>query len=84
MNINGEKVIVPYSHWNTKIKEEHLRDFTSDGCHEFLIAGRSWFWLGGGPVLIGLEYVLNVGKTLLDTGPRYIYGKRNTYRDRPL
>lgn len=59
-------------------------DYTSDGCHEFLIAGRSWFWLGGGNALEPLEYVLNVGKSLLQSGPRFIHGMRNTYRDRPL
>jgi pyruvate-formate lyase len=31
-----------------------------------------------------LEYVLNEGKNLLDSGSRFINGKRNTYRERPL
>lgn len=52
--VDGQIVNVPYDHWKTTISEAHLRDFTSDGCHEFLIAGRSWFWLGGGCALSGL------------------------------
>lgn len=31
--VDGKEVVVPYSHWSTKIKEEHLIDYTSDGCH---------------------------------------------------
>lgn len=63
--IGGQVGNVPYSHWSTKIKPEHLVDFTSDGCHEFLIVGRSWFWLGGICTLKPLELVINIGKTLL-------------------
>jgi hypothetical protein len=82
--IDGVKKEVPYSHWKTTIDEKHLYDFTSDGCHEFLIQGRSWFWLGGGCALEGLEFLINVGKNLLFSGPRYIHGQRLSYRDRPL
>lgn len=50
-----------------------------------LFAGRCWFSLGiGRCTLEPLEYVLNEGKSLLDSGSRFIGGKRNTYRERPL
>ena len=74
--INGEVVDVPYENWDPEIKGEDIYNFGSDGCHEFLPIGKSWFWLGGGNALQPLEYVLNVGKSLLFSGPRFIHGKR--------
>ena len=75
---------MPYSYWNPLIKVEDRFDYGSDGCHEFLPIGKSWFWLGGGDVLKPLEYVINEGKNLLLSGPRYIHGARETYRWRKL
>lgn len=75
---------VPYENWNPQVQPEHAYDFGSDGCHEFLPIGRSWFWLGGGCALQPLEYVLNVGKSLLLCGPRFIHGKREHYKWRDL
>ena len=38
--------------------------------------------LGGCCVLEPLEYVINVGKSLLEAGNRFIHGSRNIYRFR--
>lgn len=82
---NGVEVDVPHELWNTTVKPQHAYDYCSDGCHEMLFAGRCWFSLGiGRCTLEPLEYVLNEGKSLLDSGSRFIGGKRNTYRERPL
>ena len=49
--VDGKTVDVPYSHWNPKISEEDIRNYGSDGCHELLPVGKSWFWLAGGNIL---------------------------------
>lgn len=82
---NNQEVDVPYELWSTTVKEEHAYDYASDGCHEMLFVGRSFFSLGiGRCALEPLEYVLNEGKNLLDSGPRFINGKRLTYREKSL
>ncbi len=82
--IDGKTVDVPFEHWSTKVAPEDSHNYCSDGCHEPLIVGKTWFWLGGANVLGPLELVLNVGKSLVHSGPRFIHGQRQTYRWREL
>ena len=68
-----------YNHYNSTVAIEDARDYSSDGCHEFLFSGKCWFCLSGLCVLLPLEILLNEGKQLLQSGPRFIHGVRSHY-----
>jgi pyruvate-formate lyase len=51
IEVNGEKVDVPYELYSPEIEHDDMYDFSSDGCHEYLMVGKTWFWLGGGSAL---------------------------------
>ena len=70
---------VPFSKWKSAVDLEDARDYTSDGCHEYLIAGKTWFCISGGPLLTPLEYALNEGHEFGTSGPAFIHGKRGYY-----
>ena len=48
-----------YTHYNPKVSLEDARDYSSDGCFEFLLSGKSWFCLSGLCALSPLELLIN-------------------------
>ena len=62
--------------WDPRVDIKDANDYSSDGCHEFLISGKCWFCLSGLPTLQPLEWLLNEGMDLLSSGARFIHGKK--------
>ena len=50
-----------YDNWNPNVDIRDARNYSSDGCFEFLLSGKCWFCLSGLSALAPLEYLMNEG-----------------------